>query len=75
MQGQLQLKALNFIDVLKPNTQVCLVSLCVHRLEDAVLKVYKDGNSSVLPEDVGGLGTSRSFTDAVIKNALNVPKN
>jgi hypothetical protein len=30
--------------------------------------VYEDGRSSEMPEDVGGSGTTASFTDAVIRN-------
>ena len=37
-------------------------------LERAVLKVYRDGDAAVIPQDVGGRGTLLSFTDAVIRN-------
>ena len=42
--------------------------LCGCRLEKAVLQVYKDGNKDVLPPDVGGAGTLRTFSNAVMKN-------
>mmetsp|Transcript_14482 Transcript_14482/g.31458 ORF Transcript_14482/g.31458 Transcript_14482/m.31458 type:complete len:389 (-) Transcript_14482:747-1913(-) len=38
------------------------------RLEEAVLKVYSDGDTSVLTPDVGGTGSQYTFTQAVIKN-------
>ena len=38
------------------------------RLENAVLKVYSDGQAALLTPDVGGTGTTLTFTDAVIKN-------
>lgn len=39
-----------------------------HRLEDAVLKVYADGDKSVLTSDVGGTGTTTTMAKAVIAN-------
>lgn len=38
------------------------------RLENAVTDVYKAGDRSKLTPDVGGGGTTASFTDAVIAN-------
>lgn len=38
------------------------------RLEQAVLKVYSDGDTSTLTPDVGGHGTTKTFTDGVIRN-------
>lgn len=38
------------------------------RLEKSVLKVYKDGDKSVLTPDVGGTGTLHTFSEAVMKN-------
>eukprot|EP01023_Acetabularia_acetabulum_P047902 TRINITY_DN5051_c0_g1_i7.p2 TRINITY_DN5051_c0_g1~~TRINITY_DN5051_c0_g1_i7.p2 ORF type:complete len:244 (+),score=37.80 TRINITY_DN5051_c0_g1_i7:586-1317(+) len=37
------------------------------RLEKAVMQVYLDGDKSVLTPDVGGQGTTNTFTQAVIK--------
>ncbi|GLC76351.1 hypothetical protein PLESTF_001770200, partial [Pleodorina starrii] len=38
------------------------------RLEASVMKVYSDGDKSVLTPDVGGSGTLLRFTEAVVRN-------
>ncbi|GMH40348.1 hypothetical protein BSKO_08252 [Bryopsis sp. KO-2023] len=37
------------------------------RLEDSIVRVYKEENKSILTPDVGGTGNLESFTNAVIK--------
>lgn len=54
------------------STAMMLRHLTLHsfatRLEDAVLKVYAEGNKALLTPDVGGTGTREKLTEAVIKH-------
>ena len=40
---------------------------CDIRLKDAVYRVYREGNKTLLTPDVGGTSHLSTFTDAVIK--------
>ncbi|MEW5297655.1 MAG: hypothetical protein WDW38_006831 [Sanguina aurantia] len=54
------------------STSMMLRHLKLHifgnRLEEAVFKIYADGDRSSMTPDVGGTGTTLSFTKAVIAN-------
>lgn len=38
------------------------------RLEDAIMAIVASGDKSLLTPDIGGTGTTASFTNAVIKS-------
>lgn len=38
------------------------------RLEDAIMAIVASGDKSLLTPDIGGSGTTASFTNAVIKS-------
>lgn len=38
-----------------------------HRLEDAIMAIVASGDKSLITPDIGGTGTTASFTNAVIK--------
>ena len=47
---------------------VVIVRASPCRLEDAVMSIVASGDKSLVTPDIGGTGTTKSFTNAVIKS-------